>query len=582
MNADENDPVQDDDQDKNEPIDDRNENNSQGDVQDSNEQMDGVDAQDDVPDANEPIVEEENENEEQDDAPVEDEDELINTGVQDDTVKLGKEADDKTNVDQNKFNEPNTNQEVISTLELKPFYLSPAEIEKFKIWPNATVSYFIDEFSYDKVLRDKIRGYLDYAEHNTMVHFHELAGPPTDEDERWVFFVNRRGLLDCKDYSIKSFTNKGVQKVTVGYNCLEHGGPMAAIVLALLGVPPQHNSPDRDKFITVATEHILPGKLGLFNLLRDDEWLFHDLQYDYASAGHYPSHKYTADGSSTISTKPGKTDTPYQDFGNILNTEEAKDYSHEYPINEVARPQLLLGRNTRHKKNDNGPIIDHDTEKKGAEEKLHNSVFNEKPDETEDVEKDVSLLNDTYSDKENDNHTPSSSIIKKNIFHDQSKYDTKKLAALPGFKLSLSDIVKFNIWPEAQIPFFIDEFSYDKFLREKIHGYLENARTLTGLNFKELASPPDDENERWVFFINRRGQLDCKDYSTKSFTNSGVQKVIIGYDCLQNKGPMAAIVLALAGVPPQHNAPNRDQFINVSMESILPGKNNRPNVLTNI
>ncbi|XP_061706906.1 zinc metalloproteinase nas-8-like [Cydia pomonella] len=332
MPADGNDPVQDDDQDKNEPIDDGNENYLQGDVQHTNEQMDGVDAEDDVPGDNEPIVGEEKANEEQDDAPVEDE--SINTGVQDDTV-----TDDKKNGDQSKlYNGTYTNKKAITT-DRKLFYLSPAEIEKFKIWPNGTVSYYIDEFSYDKVLRDKIRSYLDYVELKTMVHFHELAEPPTDEDERWVFFVNRRGLLDCKDYSTKSFTFKGVQKVTVGYNCLKHGGPMAAIVLALLGVPPQHNSPNRDKFITVATEHILPEKLGLFSLLRDDEWLFHDLQYDYTSAGHYPSHKYTADGSRTISTKPDGFDTRYEDFENILNTEEVKDYSDD----DLRKIDMLYG-----------------------------------------------------------------------------------------------------------------------------------------------------------------------------------------------------------------------------------------------
>ncbi|XP_063618031.1 uncharacterized protein LOC134790942 isoform X2 [Cydia splendana] len=345
--ADENDPVQADDQDKNEPMDDGNENNLQGDVQDTTEQMEGVDAQDDVPDANAPIIGEEKANEEQGDAPVEDDDESIKTGVQDDTVKLGEEADDKTNEDQNKFNGPDTNEKVISTLERKAFNLSPAEIEKFKLWPNATVSYFIDEFSYDKVLRDKIRGYLDYAGLNTMVHFHELSEPPTDEAERWVLFVNRRGALDCKDYSTNSFTNKGVQKVTVGYNCLKHGGPMAGIVLALLGVPPQHNSPDRDKFITVATEHILPEKVGLFNVLRNDEWLFHDLEYDYSSAGHYPPHKYTADGSSTISAKPGnlRSGKPHEDFENILNTEEVKDYSH----GDLIKTYLLYGNILRKK-----------------------------------------------------------------------------------------------------------------------------------------------------------------------------------------------------------------------------------------
>ncbi|XP_063358740.1 uncharacterized protein LOC134648189 [Cydia amplana] len=160
--------------------------------------------------------------------------------------------------------------------------------------------FFIDEFSYDKFLREKIRGYLENAKTLTGLNFVELASPPSDENERWVFFINRRGQLDCKDYSTKSFTNSGVQKVIIGYDCLQNNGPMAAIVLALAGVPPQHNAPNRDQFINVSMESILPEKRGLFKRLDDEDWLFHDLAYDYYSVGHYPSHKYTADGYPTI------------------------------------------------------------------------------------------------------------------------------------------------------------------------------------------------------------------------------------------------------------------------------------------
>ncbi|XP_047987405.1 zinc metalloproteinase nas-13-like isoform X2 [Leguminivora glycinivorella] len=239
-------------------------------------------------------------------------------------------------------------------------------------------------------------------------------------------------------------------------------------------------------------------------------------------------------------------------------------YNEDNPFNEAGNSQFLIGKDTGLKKNDKKNL--------NAEEKGKKKLFNVNP-KIEDKKDNAPLQNDKDAKvKGNNEHAHLLNNVNENIFHEDSKYDVKKLAELPGFKLNSSDIIKFKLWPEAKIPFFIDEFSYDKFLHEKIRGYLENAKTLTGLNFEELASPPEDENARWVFFVNRRGQLDCKDYSTKSFTNSGVQKVIIGYDCLRNNGPMAAIVLALVGVPPQHNAPNRDQVVNISMESILPEK----------
>ncbi|XP_061706905.1 uncharacterized protein LOC133517592 [Cydia pomonella] len=309
MNANEiDDPVQDDDQGENKPIDDENENNLLGNIQDTNEQMDGVNAQGDDPVATDPIDEDEREMEGHDDARGEGK-ESLNTGVHDNGVQLGKKADMSENKDIYDLTNDNRPTRLDKTYVIPAFKLSPAEIEQFKIWPEAKVPYFIDEFSYDKVLRDKIRGYLDYAQRRTNIDFYELTEPPTDENERWVFFVNRKGQLDCKDYSTKSFTNKGVQKVTVGYDCLRHGGPMAAIVLALLGVPPQHNSPNCRQFITIYGSNILPEKFGLFKLLENDEWLFHDFHYDYNSAGHYPAHKYTGNGDRTIFIRSDKYKT---------------------------------------------------------------------------------------------------------------------------------------------------------------------------------------------------------------------------------------------------------------------------------
>lgn len=52
--------------------------------------------------------------------------------------------------------------------------------------------------------------------------------------------------------------------------------------------------------------------------------------------------------------------------------------------------------------------------------------------------------------------------------------------------------------------------------------------SVTSVNFLELPNPPKDEESRWVFFINRRGLLDCADHSTKNFTTRGVQ---VCYEC---------------------------------------------------
>ncbi|XP_063838971.1 zinc metalloproteinase nas-14-like [Ostrinia nubilalis] len=147
-----------------------------------------------------------------------------------------------------------------------------------------------------------MRRYLDVTSGVTGLHFLELPIPPND-GSRWVFFVNRRGLLGCTDHSIQNFTNEGIQKVVLGYDCICNGGELAEVVLAIAGVPPQHNAPDRDNYVKVHTDKILPGKQYLYTKLHDRDWLFHDLEYDFNSAGHYHFHKHSIDGSATIEPK---------------------------------------------------------------------------------------------------------------------------------------------------------------------------------------------------------------------------------------------------------------------------------------
>ncbi|CAG5056509.1 unnamed protein product [Parnassius apollo] len=183
------------------------------------------------------------------------------------------------------------------------FDLTEEEMIKFKIWAKGIIPYYIDDFSFDKVLRNRIRNYLDLTNRVTGLRFIELPKPPTDEKTRWVLFLNRQGLLNCADHSTKDFTNEGVQKVLLGYDCLVTGGELAQAILALVGVPPQHNSPDRDEYITIKDDHIIPEKKHLFVALKNNEWLFHDIPYDFVSASHYNFHKYSKNGFATIEIK---------------------------------------------------------------------------------------------------------------------------------------------------------------------------------------------------------------------------------------------------------------------------------------
>ncbi|KAI5639662.1 astacin (Peptidase family m12A) domain-containing protein [Phthorimaea operculella] len=177
------------------------------------------------------------------------------------------------------------------------------EIQRFKLWPRGVMPYYIDDFSFDKVFRDRIRSFLEETTDKTGLQFLEMPSPPDNQDDsRWVFFINRRAVLECPDVKIGDLTNTGAQRVVLGYDCLGAGGDeLAATILALAGVPPQHNAPDREKHIEVLFDNIMPEKHDLFRTVPNEQWPFKEnFKYDFESAGHYDFFQHTKNGKQTI------------------------------------------------------------------------------------------------------------------------------------------------------------------------------------------------------------------------------------------------------------------------------------------
>ncbi|KAL0894517.1 hypothetical protein ABMA27_013098 [Loxostege sticticalis] len=196
---------------------------------------------------------------------------------------------------------------VMALQAIEPGYdLSDEEIKKLKLWPKGIIHYYIDTVSFDKVLRDRIRSYLDVFSGLTGVHFIEMHNLLSEEvQSRWVLFINRIGLLKCAD-SV-NITDTGVQRVVLGYDCISQRGELGDVALAIVGVPPQHNAPDRDDYITVHMENVKPGKEHLFKKLSHSEWLFQNLNYDFSSVSHFHYHEHSVNGKATIVPKKSVT-----------------------------------------------------------------------------------------------------------------------------------------------------------------------------------------------------------------------------------------------------------------------------------
>lgn len=94
------------------------------------------------------------------------------------------------------------------------------------------------------------------------------------------------------------------QNLNLGYGCMFKGDIMHEVLHAL-GFIHQHNSPNRDNFITVHLTHILEGKEPNFDKANDSE-VVDDEEYDFRSVMHYGTHDFTWVGEPTITTINGE------------------------------------------------------------------------------------------------------------------------------------------------------------------------------------------------------------------------------------------------------------------------------------
>ncbi|KAL0867876.1 hypothetical protein ABMA27_008566 [Loxostege sticticalis] len=169
-----------------------------------------------------------------------------------------------------------------------------------KKWKHGIVPYFIDPRTYDSHLAEVIVKAFDYFERATCIRLQRLKDRPTDEDSlkkvEWLYITNPSGIRQCV-HSNEKKTNKGVQMVVFGYDCLSQG-EIIHEVMHQLGFSHEHTRPDRDQYITILWNNIKPGYRKYFERRREDQLM--NIPYDYASVLHYPPRAFSKNGQATV------------------------------------------------------------------------------------------------------------------------------------------------------------------------------------------------------------------------------------------------------------------------------------------
>lgn len=73
----------------------------------------------------------------------------------------------------------------------------------------------------------------------------------------------------------------------------------------IIGFYHEVSRPDRDEYVTVHTENIIPQQLGAFAKMDLKDVKDLGVPYDYHSVMHYPEYAFTKNNQRTIEVKPG-------------------------------------------------------------------------------------------------------------------------------------------------------------------------------------------------------------------------------------------------------------------------------------
>ncbi|CAM4759723.1 unnamed protein product [Rotaria magnacalcarata] len=122
----------------------------------------------------------------------------------------------------------------------------------------------------------------------------------TKSFNRSILYHNRQWTRICSSYVEQNTGYVFNRTVTLQYpGCIDAGRIMHELLHAL-GFLHQQSRSDRDTFVNINYNNIVPGYEGNFQKYRGDQEDALNIQYDYGSVMHYPRDAFSKNGQTTI------------------------------------------------------------------------------------------------------------------------------------------------------------------------------------------------------------------------------------------------------------------------------------------
>ncbi|XP_035430856.2 seminal metalloprotease 1 isoform X1 [Spodoptera frugiperda] len=166
-------------------------------------------------------------------------------------------------------------------------------IDENRRWPNHTVVYHINEEDFDEEQLSKIKAAMaDIANHSCIIF-----RPRETDDEHAV--IIKGGDKICSSAVGYVAGEKEAQTILLNDSCFRHGS-LIHEMLHTLGFRHMQSTYDRDDYIAVQWDNIIPEYKKNFIKYSNKTLTNFGVPYDYNSVLHYWESAFTANGNNTI------------------------------------------------------------------------------------------------------------------------------------------------------------------------------------------------------------------------------------------------------------------------------------------
>jgi hypothetical protein len=156
-------------------------------------------------------------------------------------------------------------------------------------WPNNVVVYAIDPL-YNSTENAKLMAALNEIANQTCIKFRERT-----TETNYVFIVKREVGAGC---SSQVGLRGGRQTINLEPSCINRHGTLMHEMLHTIGFYHEQSRPDRDDYVTIMYQNIIPGKEHNFNKYTFQQVTSFGVEYDYGSVMHYSALGFSNDGIS--------------------------------------------------------------------------------------------------------------------------------------------------------------------------------------------------------------------------------------------------------------------------------------------